>query len=690
VFEALSEPRGVAYTAIFFSSGLICLLLIPRAQSFDDREIRTGLVWLLATTGAWGLLKTAFFLFPPSLREPAYIIGLVAGFATVWAWLYFCSAYTSRNFHRERSLRRLGAAIFVVVVGIKLTNPIHKQYFTANESAEPFQHLAIEHGLIHWSATGLSYILAAVGLFMIFELYVRSEYETRPLAALAVLLALPVVLDIIALSTPHLINFIYAPIGVALFAVGVLFAFQERLVAVGTALPGGAASIYLDEEGRVKDMSVAATELFPALNGTTGNSLMEVLPEVAAVVDDNEPILAVKDSGATRYYLVETNPVGLAGSAAMVVTFSDVTALERKRRQLSSREDELDKQNELYRAILAASFDFVYRVDRDGRITFVSPRVEEALGYGPADLIGKPVDALASTKESAKQARQYNTDVLNGNAIEIQDFPLESRDGREVYADVRVVPLYEPGVPNAERTPEDIIGAQGMVRETTDRHRREGLISVINRVLRHNVRNKLSVITAYARMLSDDLDGEQAAHARQITDSANRLLDLTESARKIEQAREQSPQLAPHDIIPLLDEGVTQIEQQYPNASVSVDMPESAVALTLPRLETAMYELLENAAKHSGDSPSIELSVDVGAEHVTVTIADDGPGLPTNEREVLATGAEDPLVHGSGLGLWLAYWIVTTLDGEITILDADKGTTVALTLPKPEDEASRL
>jgi len=133
---------------------------------------------------------------------------------------------------------------------------------------------------------------------------------------------------------------------------------------------------------------------------------------------------------------------------------------------------------------------------------------------------------------------------------------------------------------------------------------------------------------------------------------------------------------------------VTEVETQYPAASIAVDQPESAVALTLPRIETALYELLDNAAKHSGESPAITLDVAVSPVQVTVTIADDGPGLPETEQEVLETGAEDPLAHGSGLGLWLAYWIVTTLDGEIEILDVDQGTTVELKLPKPETEGS--
>ncbi len=683
--EALTDPAGIAYTAAFFGSGIICLLLIPRARAFEDPEIRSGLVWLLLTTGAWGLLKTAFLLVPPPLREPAYTLGLVVGFATVWIWLYFCSAYTARTFHRSQTLRRLSVAIFLFVASVKVTNPIHGLYFTASEATSPFAHLAIEHGLVHWSATGLSYVLAAVGLFMIFELYVNSEYDTRPLAILAILLGIPVVFDLIAISTPLFINFIYAPIGVAIFAVGVLSAFQERLLAVSTALPGGAASVYLDGDRRIRDTSTAAVDLFPALEGATGDQFEEVLPEVGGLVDDENIILELGDRDNQQYYFVETTPVGLAGSGAQVVTFTDVTRVERKRRQLRHRERELNEQNELYRAILAASFAFVYRTDLDGNLTFVSASVEDSLGYTPEDLVGEPVYVLAPTDESAEQAQTYAEDVLAGEALQIRDFSLEHRDGRQVYVDIQVVPIYDPDVSEEERTVDDIVGQQGLVRETTERHRREGLISVINRVLRHNVRNKLAVINGYGRMLADDLDGQAAANADQIVDAADQLLDLTESARKIEQTKNRPADLETHDVVPILEAAISRVETQYPTAAITITAPESAIALTLPRIETAFFELLENAAKHSGDAPSIAVTVDIEMERLSITIADDGPGLPESEREVLATGVEDPLVHGSGLGLWLAYWIVTTLDGEIEVLDTDQGTTTRLNLPTSDE-----
>ena len=679
VIEALVDPLRIAYAAVFFLSGVLCLLLIPRAKAFENAEIRTGLVWLLATTGSWGVLKTAYLLLPAPIAEPTYAIGLVIGFATVGAWLYFCSAYTARPFHRNPTLRRLSVAVFGLVAVVKLTNPLHGLYFTATEATDPFPHLAIEHGLLHWSATGLAYVLAAIGLFMLFELYIRSAYDTRPLSVLAGLIALPVVFDIIAVSTPRFINFIYAPIGVAIFAVGVLVVFQERLAAVSTALPDGTASVYLDDDRRIQDASEAARDLFPALEHATGKPIADVLPAVADHLESPGAILEQGDE--PRYYLLETNPVRLVGSAAQVLTFTDVTELERTRRDLREKERELSTQNELYRAILSASFAFVYRVDTDRSLTFVSEPVAEVLGYDPDMLVGEPIDVVAPTDDVAEQARQYTDDVLAGEAIRLRDFPLQHRDGREVFVDIQVVPIYDPSVAESERTADDTVGAQGMVRETTDRHRREALISVINRVLRHNVRNELTVINGRAAMLAEELDGQPAASAEKIVAAGNRLLNLSESARKIEQSREQSPELASHDIVPMLETAVEQIEDQYPTATLSVDSPTEAMVLTKPRVTTAISELLDNAAKHSGDAPTINIKVTTDPDWVTVTIVDDGPGLPDGEREVLRTGAEDPLAHGSGLGLWLANWIVTTLDGDIEILDTVNGTTVEIRLP---------
>ena len=679
---AWMTPLGVAYMGLFLLSGLACFAVIPRVRTFDDAELRAGLVGLLVTTGLWAVLKAVFFVVPDPFREATYIVGLVFGFATVGAWLYFASAYTGRQLHRNPRLRRLAAGVFLTVVAIKVTNPIHGLYFTATEATTPFRHLAISHGVIHWASTGLAYVLAAVGLFMIFELYVDSEYKTRAVGISTGLLALPVGLDIVAVAIPQLINFIYAPIGVAAFAIGAVVLFGEQLLTVRTTSQSGTATVILDRNDRVREFSTDAARVFPELDGAVGETLDSVLPAVAARRDaDGGVVERDGDDGQPDYYFVSFRSVPIGDSTVTVVAIADVTETEHQRRQLIQRERELAQRNELYRAVMAASFAFIFRIDLEMTFSFVSPTVESFLGYTPEELTGEPISVLASDQETFNEAAGYIEEVTRGKSLEMRDHPVATQSGRTVYVDMRMVPIYEPSVDRATRTAEDIVGLQVMVRDATERRQREGLISVINRVLRHNVRNKMTVINGRAELLAAELDGDAKSSADAIVQASNQLLNLTESAQQIEANRELSPTLETVDLAPVITESVGQLKAQYPDVTVTAEIPETALARTLPRIETALWELLENAAVHTGPEPTVDITVTATDDQIHISITDDGPGFPEDERQVLAEGKEEPLVHGQSLGLYLTYWIITNLDGEIEVPKSQSGTTVSVRLP---------
>lgn len=684
-----SIPTGIAYIAVFFLSGIACLASIPRARSFTDIEVRYGLVGLLGLTGLWALLKSAYFLVPHSLQAGVYTIGLVSGFAAVWAWLYFASAYTGRTLHKNPTLRRIGFAIFVTITIIKVTNPLHQLYFTTTTVTTPFRYLAIEHGLIHWVSTSLSYVLASIGLFMIFELYVESGYDTKPLSALTALLALPVMIDIIAVATQQLIEFIYAPIGVAAFAAGVLFIFGDRLLAVRTQARGDEMTIVLDDDDRIQAYSSPVVDVFPEIDGTTGERLEDVLPSVAITEENNDSQIVEREGeDGSRYYLVSPRSMTLGNSTVHLIAFSDVTESERQRRKLLQRESELDERNELYRAIISASFAFVFQIDTDGTFRFVSPSVKEFVGYAPEELTGEAISILGAGPQHVETAYDHLDTVLSeGEAAQIRELPIETRSGDTVYADVRIEPIYEPDVEPDTQTADDIVGAQALVRNTSARRKRESLISVINRVLRHNVRNKLTVINGHAEMLASNLDGEEASSAERIVDAGNRLLDLSNSARRIESHRELSPELERIDVASIIDELVAQLDEEYPAASVTAELPETALAATQSRIETALWELLENAARHTGTTPTVDVGVTTTDGQVRISVRDDGPGIPETEQQVLVTGEERPLVHGQGLGLFLTHWIITNLDGEISVTTTE-GTAIEVQLPTPDKTAA--
>jgi len=120
----------------------------------------------------------------------------------------------------------------------------------------------------------------------------------------------------------------------------------------------------------------------------------------------------------------------------------------------------------------------------------------------------------------------------------------------------------------------------------------------------------------------------------------------------------------------------------FPDASITLDMSDDVTVAVRPGLERALYELIENAAKHTGADPTVAVSVEAVPNAVRIQIDDDGPGLAKIEQQVLTEGAETPLEHGSGLGLWLAHWIVTSHDGTIEATITDDGTCMSIELPR--------
>lgn len=209
--------------------------------------------------------------------------------------------------------------------------------------------------------------------------------------------------------------------------------------------------------------------------------------------------------------------------------------------------------------------------------------------------------------------------------------------------------------------------------------RRSDLITVLNRVLRHNLRNSMTVIRANASMAGKEFRWPPQ-ELRSIIDRADELIDLSEKARKLDGVGNYDCQET--DLTALLERLAESIRAEYPSASITVTGGKPVPLAVQPSLETALYELLENAAKHGGEDPEVTASISRVPNGVEITIADDGPGLPKMEQEVLTAGTETPLSHGQGLGLWLAYWVVTSHDGHIDTTVSDSGTRMCIELPR--------
>lgn len=209
-------------------------------------------------------------------------------------------------------------------------------------------------------------------------------------------------------------------------------------------------------------------------------------------------------------------------------------------------------------------------------------------------------------------------------------------------------------------------------RQQRARHRAEhlqGQLTVLNRVLRHDIRNGATVIQGHADLVSETDSRDE--HADRIRQQAQELVKLGQHARTIEKLqREQDAPREPFDVGSSLEEHITRFEIEYPDANIEASLACQRKVYAHPMIDIAIEHLLENAIEHTDEpDPTVRVTCQPVRERLStaaeIRIADTGPGIPPDEVTVLERGYETPLDHTSGLGLWLVNWIVTQSDGEV-------------------------
>jgi len=231
--------------------------------------------------------------------------------------------------------------------------------------------------------------------------------------------------------------------------------------------------------------------------------------------------------------------------------------------------------------------------------------------------------------------------------------------------------------------------------DVTDIVQRERHFEVLNRVLRHNLRNDLMVVSGHAEQLEYRLDdADLEASASIIVDESRQLLDLADRARELDKTvRGATDDDDPIPLQSLIERRAAAIQDSYPDAAVEVDVPPALeVRADSELLGLVVRNLLENAIEHN-ECADPTATVRAGASKTDgrsawLEITDDGPGIPEGEVAVIEDGTETSLEHGSGLGLWVVQSGVTAIGGDISFsADEAGGTTVRLRIPGLVDDA---
>ena len=371
--------------------------------------------------------------------------------------------------------------------------------------------------------------------------------------------------------------------------------------------------------------------------------------------------------------------------AGVVGSLSDVTDLRRTRTELST---ERDRFRRLFDRIPDPVMEVVL-ADDETVIDGVNPAFEQQFGADEATLRSRTIGALdiqddrLSGRGGEEDGESAAPDAL------VREHGFATKEVRRQTVDGPREFLFRGFSYETEGTRR----AFGIYTDITDRKRRERYVRIVNRILRHNLRNELNVVFGFAAEIADRTDdGMIGDFARRIEETGKRLAGVADGAttlrRVVEEGYVTDPD--PVDVGAVVEEVVARHAGERPDARITVDVPAGIAVRGDDRLSIAVDHLVENAVEHGGDAPRVAVSAerDPDADAVRIRVADDGPGIATAVQEVVTGDREvTQLRHNTGVGLWIAAWVVEAYGGEIRFgpgIDGE-GTTVTLVLPAAAD-----
>ncbi|MFB6106296.1 MAG: PAS domain S-box protein [Halobacteriaceae archaeon] len=381
-----------------------------------------------------------------------------------------------------------------------------------------------------------------------------------------------------------------------------------------------------------------------------------------------------------RYAPLEGAPAG-----HVLVSVRDVSASEAYRRELEEYRRRLDG------AMFAGNLAWWEMDVETGAVQFHENKTD-MLGYAPSEFERYEDFTDLVYPEDHERMMDAMRDHLEGEAERYDaEYRIETADGEwRWFHDVGGVT--ERGPDGAPEKVTGIVVDISARKETEARLREQNeQLALLNRLVRHDIRNDLSIATGWLDVLLEDAPPDRRADLRRVKDATEHAVELTHSARDFATAIVEGGDvdLEPVDLAEAVRTEVDRVGATYPHATVAVEgsVPEVPVLADL-MLTGVLRNLLHNAVQHSDrEHPEVDVSVSERPETVVFSVADDGPGLPDARKEtIFERGELGPDSEGTGLGLYLVQSLVAAYGGEVWVEDNEpRGAVFRVELRKADD-----
>ena len=357
-------------------------------------------------------------------------------------------------------------------------------------------------------------------------------------------------------------------------------------------------------------------------------------------------------------------------------------ALDRSRRQRERAEsDAAAARLDLRRlqAVLDELETGIVVCDRGGEVVarnraaaaFAAARHEEAL-------VSRAVTELLERARAGEAGAQ---------SVELATHP------RRAYH-VEAAPVVEA---SDEPGPGAALGAVACVYDVTDQQRTDAVRRDFVANMSHELKTPVGALSLLAEALGAESSADDEALVSRIREEAQRVARTIDDLMVLSYVEGEAPLDEPVDVGAVVAGAVERISEAAGQRRVEVRAPDPAPSAPMRgspvQLESAVFNLLDNAVKFSEPGGTVELEVARHDGGVTVSVRDRGIGIPRPEQDRIferfyrVDKARSRLTGGTGLGLAIVRHAVLNHGGKLEVDSREgEGSTFTIHLPLPDGQ----